>query len=163
MFKDFHLALAEESGRKTRNSGNIRVPRTGLRNGKVFSKSDSDEEDEGDGSDTSYQSSTESVDMPMNNSSKIKGIQQRHSLLELANSKNTCNAESIQQQETDIKQEKLDDKEGTMSEEDEEGSEQSTTNGEDTGSRKSSEEHQSPSQSPDSSGDDHPMVSHGYV
>ena len=40
-------ALAEESGRKTRNSNGIRLPRTGLRNGKVFSKSDSDDEDEG--------------------------------------------------------------------------------------------------------------------
>lgn len=49
MYSNFILslsfqALAEESGRKTRNSGNVRLPRAGLRNGKIFSKSDSDDE-----------------------------------------------------------------------------------------------------------------------
>lgn len=179
MFKDYHLALAEESGRKTRNSNGIRLPRTGLRNGKIFSKSDSDE-DEGE-SDTSEFSSTESSgDIPVNNP---KPLQSRRSLLELMQSdsktklSSSSNNTSVESETTmdgpPIKRSKIEETEGNES--DDEASEESTTNGDqeddgegkgegdgegDEGSQKSTEEMLSPSQSSGSSNNEERIVHH---
>lgn len=64
----------------------------------------------GEGSDTSYFSSTESVEVPAVNN-KTKGLQTRHSLLDLVNSKNSSGELIAKKGQEAIKQEKTEDKE----------------------------------------------------
>ncbi|XP_019848994.1 PREDICTED: arginine-glutamic acid dipeptide repeats protein-like [Amphimedon queenslandica] len=182
MFKDYHVALAEESRRKTRNSNNVRLPHAGLRNGKIFSKSDSDEDEEG--SETSEFSSTESFEVPISTKKRNRELQQRRSLMDLLDNDNKTAANisggmagggasegeasaSSEPSEKKIKEEKDQQREGAASDEDGGGSGPSTSYArdddefeegvmeeEDDNGRKSLEEQQSSSQSPESSGEE---------